>query len=292
MTDPFAAARPIASMLTRRLRLWRARRADYGASVGDIDPATVSPEMPVNFRCNICGSPNRAPLAQLSRETPSCRACGSTVRFRAIAHLVVREMLARDMALPDAPKRRDISGLGLSDAGYALPLADKFAYENTWFDAAPQLDIANVPAERFGRYDFLIASDVFEHVAPPVSRAFENARKLLKPGGKLIFSVPFSLETDTAEHFPDLHDWTTTERDGTWLLTNTTVDGRQQTFRDLVFHGGTGATLEMRLFSRAALEREFARAGFARVRVAAEPYLPFGILWPDPFSVPMVAYAP
>jgi hypothetical protein len=48
----------------------------------------------------------------------------------------------------------------------------------------------------------------------------------------------------------------------------------------------------MRLFSRAALEREFACAGFARVRFAAEPYLPFGIHWPEAFSMPMVAYAP
>jgi hypothetical protein len=47
----------------------------------------------------------------------------------------------------------------------------------------------------------------------------------------------------------------------------------------------------MRLFSREALEREFSEAGFARVRIAAEPYLPFGIHWPEPWSVPMVAYA-
>jgi hypothetical protein len=46
----------------------------------------------------------------------------------------------------------------------------------------------------------------------------------------------------------------------------------------------------MRLFSQAGLLREFERAGFARVRIAAEPYLPFGIHWPEPFSVPLVAY--
>jgi SAM-dependent methyltransferase len=293
MIDPFAAARPIASMLTRRLRLWRANRSGLGASVGDIDPATVAPEMPVNFRCNICGSPNCVPLAQLSRETPSCQTCGSNVRFRAMARLVVREVLGQDIALPEMPRSRNIAGLGLSDvSAYALPFADKFAYENTWYDGAPQLDIANVPPERFGRYDFVIASDVFEHVAPPVSRAFANARKLLKPRGKFIFSVPFSLAPDTVEHFPDLHEWTLAERNGAWRLTNTTVTGEQQTFDDLVFHGGPGTTLEMRLFSRASLGREFTRAGFARVRVAAEPYLPFGIHWPDPFSVPMVAYAP
>jgi hypothetical protein len=132
---------------------------------------------------------------------------------------------------------------------------------------------------------------VFEHVVPPVARAFANARRLLKAGGRFIFTVPFSLESETREHYPELHDWSMAETDGKWTLTNRTRDGREQTFTDLVFHGGPGSTLEMRLFSRASLEHEFHDAGFARVRVAAEPYLPFGIHWPDPWSVPMVAYA-
>ena len=187
---------------------------------------------------------------------------------------------------------RTSSGIGLSDAhAYAQPLAEKFDYENTYYHTDPRVDIADIDAERVGRYDFLIASDVFEHVLPPVARAFENARRLLKPGGKFIFTVPFSLEPDTREHFPELHDWSLAEVDGTWTLTNRTRDGREQRFSDLVFHGGPGSTLEMRVFSRAALERAFREAGFARVRVANEPYLPFGIHWPEPWSVPMVAYA-
>ena len=293
MLDPFAVARPLASLFARKLRRLRPGTRVNGALIDDVDPASLAPDAEVNFQCNLCGSRNRTALAQLSRETPSCSGCGSNVRFRAMARLVVRELLGRDAALPDIAKRRDITGLGLSDvAAYALPLADKFAYENTWFHTAPQLDIAAAPAERFGRYDFVVSSDVFEHVAPPVSRAFENARRLLKPGGRFIFTVPFSLDPETVEHFPELHDWTMAERDGTWRLTNTTRAGTRQTFDDLVFHGGPGTTLEMRLFSQTGLEREFARAGFARVRVAAEPYLPFGIQWPEPFSVPMVAYAP
>jgi len=292
MLDPFAIARPFASMLARRMRRRRADPEELGAAVGDVDPATLSPEMAINFQCNLCGSRNSTALALLSRETPSCRACGSNVRFRAMARLVVREILGCDVTLPEMPVRREIAGLGLSDvAAYARPLAERFSYENTWFHTSPQLDIANVSPKRFGRYDFVIASDVFEHVAPPVSRAFENARRLLKPGGKFIFTVPFSLEPETAEHFPELHHWTMAEHDGVWRLTNTTVAGQRQIFDDLIFHGGPGTTLEMRLFSRAGLEREFARAGFPRVRIAAEPYLPFGIHWSKPFSVPMVAYA-
>ena len=293
MLDPFAVARPLASLFARKLRRLRPGRRHGSALIGDVDPGSLAPDAKVDFLCNLCGERNRAALSQLLREMPSCAGCGSNVRFRAMARIVVKELLGRDAALSDIPARRDIAGLGLSDvAAYALPLAEKFAYENTWFHTAPQLDIAAAPPERFGRYDFVVASDVLEHVAPPVSRAFENARKLLKPGGRFIFTVPFSLAPDTVEHFPELHDWSMAERDGAWRLTNTTRAGTPQTFDDLIFHGGPGTTLEMRLFSRSGLEREIARAGFARVRVAAEPYLPFGIQWPEPFSVPMVAYAP
>ncbi len=258
----------------------------------DTDPARLDPDAPIRFRCNLCGSPNVAPLKSLSRESPSCWRCRSNVRFRSIAHLVVTELLGAPLRLPDVPERRDLCGVGLTDAGaYATPLAARFSYTNTYYHTEPRLDIADVADEHFGRYDFLIASDVFEHVAPPVSRAFANARRMLKPGGRFIFTVPFSLEPATVEHFPDLHDWSMEERDGRRVLVNRTAAGRTQAFDNLVFHGGDGTTLEMRLFSRDALLREFERAGFARVRIAAEPYLPFGIVWPEPWSVPMVAYA-
>jgi hypothetical protein len=47
----------------------------------------------------------------------------------------------------------------------------------------------------------------------------------------------------------------------------------------------------MRVFSRAALERHFAQAGFRDVRFADEPCPAFGIAWPEPWSVPIVAIA-
>ena len=155
----------------------------------------------------------------------------------------------------------------------------------------PRLDIADAPEDLTARFDFIIASDVFEHVAPPVSRAFANARRLLKPHGIFIFSVPYSLDQETLEHFPDLHDYRLVEKDGAWRLENRTSDGRRQVFSDLVFHGGPGSTLEMRLFSRNGLIDEFVKAGFAGVRIADESQLGYGIVWPEPWSVPMVAYA-
>jgi SAM-dependent methyltransferase len=230
----------------------------------------------------------------MGREVPSCSRCGSTVRFRAIGRLVTRELLGEDAVLADlGRRRRPLRGLGLSDSKtYAVPLARAFDYENTYFHKAPRLDIRELPDAHRGRYDFVIASDVFEHVAPPVQRAFENARALLRPGGVFIFTVPFTLADDTVEHFPELHDWRVDECDQRFRVLNTTDDGRAQAFDDVVFHGGPGTTLEMRLFSRAALLRHFAGAGFVRTRIADESCETFGIAWREPFSVPLVAFAP
>jgi hypothetical protein len=286
MSGPFAAARPLA----RRLRT-QLRRIGLARGAAGVMRAAPTPADAVAFRCNLCGTANRVPHAALDRERPSCATCDSNVRFRAIGRLVVREIVGQDCALPDLPRAKRWRGLGLSDAdAYALPFADKFDYVNTYYHAEPRLDIANVDVARFGGRDFIVASDVFEHVAPPVARAFANARALLNDGGKLIFTVPFSFEADTVEHFPELHEWTVAEHDGHWRLINRTADGRTTMHENLIFHGGPGSTLEMRLFSLPALLREFERAGFARVRIADEPCAPFGIRWPDPWSVPMVAY--
>ncbi|HVO89033.1 MAG TPA: class I SAM-dependent methyltransferase [Casimicrobiaceae bacterium] len=266
-------------------RLLRARLA-LRRSPSDIEVGSS------RFVCNVCGCDNARALPDEPRDTPSCRRCGSNVRFRTIAYLVTTEVLGTAMPLPDLRKRRDICGVGLSDAGtYARYLARKLSYRNTFFHTHPRLDITSVPAAESGRYDFVIASDVFEHVAPPVERAFDNARRLLKPGGKLIFTVPFSLDADTVEHYPDLHDYRVVQQMGRWRLYNRTRAGEVQVFDDPVFHGGPGSTLEMRVFSRTALQKHFADAGFARIRFADEAYAPFGIAWPVPWSVPIVAYA-
>ncbi|MEP6656350.1 MAG: class I SAM-dependent methyltransferase [Betaproteobacteria bacterium] len=272
-------------------RLKSGQRSDATRTTGAA-AALPAEDGAIAFVCNLCGTPNTVAPAALSRETPSCHRCASTVRFRAVAHLVCTELLQHDATLTELPVRNDLRGIGLSDDDrYAHALAAHFNYTNTWFDASPQLDIMRLPESMAGQYDFLIASDVFEHVAPPVQIAFINARRLLKPGGVFIFTVPFSLDAESVEHFPELNEFHLEQRNGQWRLHNITRDGRAESFGNLVFHGGPGRTLEMRLFSQAALMEHFASAGFRSWRIASEPCAVHGIAWPEPWSVPIVAIA-
>ena len=244
----------------------------------------------VDFECNICGFENRVDRTDLDRERRSCARCGSSVRTRSIIHLLSSEMFGESLGLPDFPKSRNVSGLSLSDwPGYARRLAKKFSYVNTHDHKKPQFDICN--PKGYGPVDFLIASEVFEHVAPPVCKAFSGAYETLKPGGVLILTTPFMNRLEsTVEHFPELFDYELVERKpGVYELVNTTSDGRRQVFRDLKFHGGVGQALEMRLFSRSDLLDHLRAAGFTSVDVRDEDYPRFGVVWRFPWSTPIVA---
>jgi hypothetical protein len=244
------------------------------------------------FRCNICGQYSSVHREELDREVASCRTCGSTVRWRSIVHILSVELFGTSLALPDFPHRPDIVGIGMSDwEGYAEPLARCFSYTNTFYHREPHLDITDVPSHMLGTLDFLISSDVFEHVPCPVSVAFANARNLLKPTGVLVFTVPYRTEGSTVEHFPDLCDYEVLESEGRFILHNRLPDGRVQVFDDLVFHGGPGSTLEMRVFSKSSLIDEFQNAGFGALKIYGDPHLAHGVYWPDEWSLPIAARA-
>ncbi len=244
----------------------------------------------LSFRCNVCGRTCAAKAADISREVPSCKKCGSTLRWRSIIHVLSMELFGESLCLQDFPASPPITGIGMSDwDGYAVPLARKFSYRNTYYHQEPKLDITCFDPTLEEAFDFIISSDVFEHVPPPISKAFENMRKLLKPDGVLIFSVPYSKEEKTVEHFPDLYDYQIIETKGHHILRNVTRDGVTQTFDDLIFHGGAGATLEMRLFSELSLREEFSRAGFSQVKIHKDANLSHGIYWGHDWSLPMSA---
>ncbi len=276
------------------------RFALYGAdrAFGPLATAEVPEEEPpasqrrpgaLRYRCNICSRITFTAPEDIAREHPSCRACGSTVRFRSVIATLSRELFGRVLPLDEFPERPEIVGAGLSDwYGYAIRLERKFDYTNTYYHQEPRLDICDINPADEERFDFLIASDVFEHVNPPVEVAFENLRRVLKPGGFAVFTVPYSQDESTREHFPDLHRFDISEVGGEYVLKNISRSGVFQRFDNLVFHGGPGATLEMRVFSEKGLERAFRNAGLS-MRICSEALPEFGITWGTYPAFPIIA---
>ena len=245
----------------------------------------------LRFTCNICSKRTSYAKKKMTRELRTCVHCGSTVRFRSIIHTLSMELFGKSLPLKDFPERKDLVGVGMSDwEGYAKGLAGKLTYVNTYYHKEPLLNITSVDASLHEQYDFIIATEVFEHVAQPVSIAFTNAFRLLKRGGVLIFSVPV-VEGTTREHFPELYQYKLQEESGSWVLSNETSDGRHQQYCDLTFHGGPGTTLEMRVFGRDSLLENFANQGFQQVRLHDETLEEFGIIW-NPYVAEEAPYRP
>jgi SAM-dependent methyltransferase len=242
------------------------------------------------YQCNICGTANEIDGAQFDREKPSCVKCGSTVRLRALALLIAEELAGAPMALPDLPAIRSIEGIGMSDPDFlAAALEPKFRYVNTFYHKPPYFDVLAPDAAQAGRYDFVVSSEVLEHVPDPVSRAFHNLAHLLKPGGILLLTTPYSLADADTEHFPGIQRHAVVELDGRWVLVYRDAEGCTRIREDLAFHGGDGSTLEMRVFSETGLKALLTDAGFADIRIAGSDRPEFGIYQTDPWSLPIAA---
>ena len=182
------------------------------------------------------------------------------------------------MPLTEFPRDRNIRGVGLSDWGkIAKPLSRRFDYANTFLNWKPRLDIMDLKSGADARYDFLVASEVLEHVPPPAQNAFNNIARLLKPNGFAVFSSPWKPDGDTVEHFPALFDSHIVKWGSTYVLLNRTKEGRLEAFENLTFHNGPGNTLEMRVFSIDGLRANCEAAGLEMT--LAEDHPDYGIVW-------------
>jgi SAM-dependent methyltransferase len=232
-----------------------------------------------SFTCNICNA--RCNAETLDRELSTCDECGSNVRFRWIVHALSTNLFGQSLVLKDFAVRKKIRGIGMSDfLRIADVLSNRFDYKNTCYHHEPRFDImAPPPGEKYD-FDFIVASEVFEHVRPPIQTAFNNLAALLKPNGFVVFSSPWESEGDTLEHFPNLHDWDLVRLRSGYVLVNRTPEGSLETFENLDFHGGPGSVLEMRVFSKTGLVANCSAAGFTEI-CFAEDHPAWGIVWDD-----------
>jgi SAM-dependent methyltransferase len=244
------------------------------------------------FTCNLCGTAGLAETRGWPRDTATCLGCGSAARFRGLADLIGRELFGSDAPLHSLPARPDLTGVGMSDpVPLAALLGRRMAYTNTYYHCEPRLDVC-APGGHAGRYDLVVCSEVLEHVPPPTEPAFKGLYDLLRPGGLLVFSVPYRADGETAEHFPGLHDYEIVVSDGVHVLRNTTPAGRVEEHRGLVFHGGPGETLELRSFALPDLLARLEAAGLTDVRVHREPNFAHGVWWPGAGGWPITARRP
>jgi SAM-dependent methyltransferase len=256
-------------------------------------PDVISATLPA---CNICGaalalsSPDGPAEEARRRETPDCTVCKSTVRLRALIALLAQEIFGAALALPEFPVLKGIRGLGMSDSPeLAERLAEKFDYTNTFYHQAPMFDATNPDERNRARYDFVLSSEVLEHVPPPVERAFQTLYGMLKPDGLLLMTTPYSIGGKTVEHFSDLHEFTLAAPGGKLALVNRRRDGGIEVFEDLTFHGGHGSTLEMRLFSQDSLRAALLQTGFDEVDFSSEEQPDFAINYGGAWSLPIAA---
>jgi SAM-dependent methyltransferase len=239
------------------------------------------------FICNICAAKNR--VEHFASEPATC-ACGSNVRLRALIHLLSLELFGHSIPARDFPRLKAVRGLGMTDKDcYARILADKFDYTNTHYDREPRLDFREAHPDRAGAYDFILSADVLEHIAPPVETALAEIHNLLKPCGFLGATVYCHPSDHYREHFPELHQYRTVPLAGRDVLINRRRDGTLEIRDDLVVHGGTGESLEMREFGISALESKLRGAGFRDVHFLTANVPEWGILFDHDTSQPLLA---
>jgi len=204
--------------------------------------------------------------------------------------LLSREIFGIELALPEFPVMKGIHGIGMSDSpALASRLAEKFDYTNTFYHQAPFFDVTKPDARNEGRYDFILSSEVMEHVPPPVERGFKTLCRLLQPNGVLLLTTPYTIDGKTKEHFPELNEYALASPGGHTVLINRRPDGTIQTFDRLMFHGGPGSTLEMRVFSEESLKELLAQSGFRDVHIATENSPAFGVEHAETWSLPIAA---
>ena len=245
----------------------------------------------LDFTCNICAARNRRERSELTREGASCSSCGSSVRIRSLVRALSMELFGVAIPLVHLPRIKSLRGLGMSDThSYADHLARKFDYRNTFWGRPPHFDLTNPGSEHTGKYDFVLSSEILEHVAPPVDQAFRNVLDMLTDTGVLVMTVPYSVEEKMTEHYPDLYEYGFVRLGETTALVNATRTGEVQVFRHPVFHlESARSAVEMREFTENDLTQIISAAGFVDVRIHSDDDPEFGIVHQETWSLPITA---
>jgi SAM-dependent methyltransferase len=228
--------------------------------------ALMNNNFPENWRtlmwkCVLCAyqnSDHRKP----SREKSNCMNCGSTWRARAVALNVLIQLGYPPQSYPEIKSDWSRVGLGISDdVAIASVIPTKFLYSNTYYDAFPSLDIRKIPKTALYGFEFVICSDVLEHIDVKLADAVKGVSRLLKPNGFAVLSVPVVKNSRRNEFYPKL---STFKIEGGKVFWEDT-EGSFHIDRKPEFHGGRGQNLAFREFTEMGFEGLLLKNGFQTV---------------------------
>jgi len=167
------------------------------------DALRVQPE---EGNCAVCGTWGRYEQAHKSiREGFPCPKCGASLRYRHQAAVIVDEFSrhgsASFAALVGEP---EFAALAIYEPGIIGPFR-KYLRRLAGYSSSYYWDRVRPGRKHKGTrcedlqaltfaddsFDLAISSDIFGHIREPF-RAFEELRRVLKPGGRHIFTVPLT----------------------------------------------------------------------------------------------------
>lgn len=156
--------------------------------------------------CNVCGWVGAAFTDDCWHPGTICPNCRSQVRHRMLTAcldghartpgLTQQDLLDERIILHFAPERQLRERIAKAAARY-----ESADFERG--DCDHRLDISRMPEMAGASYDLLIACDVLEHVPDDIA-AFQEIRRVLRPGGTAILTVPQSDPPSVTDEDPSV----------------------------------------------------------------------------------------
>ena len=210
------------------------------------------------WECILCSALNSEENEYI-REASCCISCGSTWRARAVTLATITGLGYEPTPLSRINSDWSRIGLGISDdINVSSRLSGKFFYSNSYFDTFPNLDLRKVPEVAKAKFEFVICSDVLEHIDTDLELAVSGLKNLLNENGFAVISVPVDGDHGHLEFYPGLISFSIKDDIVTWN------DQNNMPHKDIdpEFHGGRGQNLAFRKFSDNTIEDLLLKCGF------------------------------